>query len=397
MNMETTPDFNKMDSQYYLPVFKRFPVTLVKGRGSRVWDEKGNEYIDVMAGIAVNSIGHCHPELVKEITQQAESLIHISNFYLSKPQALLSKKLAEISGLSRVFLANSGAEANEGAIKIARKYAQAYKRGGHILSFSGCFHGRTLATIATGKKEMQKGFDPIPEGFKQLEFNNLEKVYNSISNKIAAIIVEPIQGEGGINIADKEFLQGLRKKCDEENILLIFDEIQCGLGRTGKYFAKDLFDVQPDILTSAKALGGGVPISAIITSEAVSKIIEPGDHGTTFGGNPLATAAALKTLEIIEKENLIQQAAEKGEWLKNKIKQNNPKKYKVREVRGAGLMIGIEFEFETKPLVNKMMENGVLANATAGNVLRFVPALNISYQDLEKVLEIMYKSIKEME
>ncbi len=394
--METTPDFNKTDSTYYLPVFKRFPLTLTKGKGSRVWDDKGKEYIDSLAGIAVNSIGHCHPELVREIQHQAENLIHISNFFSSKPQALLAKKLAEISGLNRVFLANSGAEANEGAIKIARKYAHTYKRGGHIISFSGCFHGRTLATIATGKKEMQMGFDPIPEGFKQLKFNNLEDVYKSVSKKTAAIIVEPIQGEGGIQIADKDFIRGLRKICNEENILLIFDEIQCGIGRTGKYFAKEHFDVQPDILTSAKALGGGFPISAIITTEAVSKAIEPGDHGTTFGGNPLASAAALKTLEIIEQENLIKLAQEKGEWFKNQIIKNEPEKYKIKEVRGLGLMIGVEFEFETKPLVNKMLEHGVLANSTAENVLRFVPALNISYKDLEKVLEVMYKSLNEL-
>ena len=287
--MEKIPNYQEIDRKYYLPTFKRFPVTLVKGQGSRVWDDQGNEYIDAMAGIAVNSLGHGHPELVEAIHSQAKELIHISNFYLSKPQALLSKKLTDISGLNRVFFANSGAEANEGAFKIARKYAHNFKRGSKIVSFSGCFHGRTLATIATGKKQMQKGFDPIPEGFKQIEFNNIKDLRNTISKKIAAIIVEPIQGEGGIHPAGKDFMNELRNLCSEENILLIFDEIQCGLGRTGYIFAKDYYGVQPDILTSAKALGGGVPIGAILTTEAVSKVIEPGDHGTTFGGNPLAT------------------------------------------------------------------------------------------------------------
>jgi acetylornithine/N-succinyldiaminopimelate aminotransferase len=395
--METTLNYQEIDKSYYLPTYQRFPLTLVKGQGSKVWDDQGKEYIDAMAGIAVNSIGHAHPELVEAIHNQAKNLIHISNFYLSQPQALLSKKLAELTGLSRVFFANSGAEANEGAFKIARKYAHKNKRGGTILSFSGCFHGRTLATIATGKKKMQEGFGPMPNGFKQIEFNNLEEVRKTISNSVAAIIIEPIQGEGGIHVADTTFLQELRQICYEENIVLIFDEIQCGLGRTGYMFAKDYHDVQPDIITSAKALGGGVPIGAIMVSEALSKTMEFGDHGTTFGGNPLATAAALKTLEIIEKENLVKEAAEKGEWMVKKIKANNPEKYKIKEIRGLGLMIGLEFEFETKPLVRKMMEHGVLANATAENVLRFVPALNISYHELEQVLEVMYQSIKEME
>lgn len=394
--MNNEKNYLELDHEYYLHAYNRFPVVLSRGKGSRVWDEQGREYIDAMAGIAVNSIGHAHPELVAAIHEQAQKLIHISNFYLSKPQAMLSQKLAKLTGLHRVFFANSGAEANEGAIKIARKYGHHYKRGGTILSFSGCFHGRTLGTIATGKPEMQEGFDPIPGGFKQIAFNDMEEVRKHVNNKVAAFIIEPVQGEGGIHPAGKKFLQELRTLCNEENILLIFDEIQCGMGRTGRMFAKDYFEVQPDILTSAKALGGGVPIGAIMTSEAVGKVIHPGDHGTTFGGNPLATAAALKTIEIIEKENLLQEAAEKGEWLKNKILENEPEKFHIKEVRGLGLMIGIEFDFETKPLVEKMLEHGVLANATAKNVLRLVPPLNISYHELDMILDAMYKSLKKM-
>ncbi|HKK10572.1 MAG TPA: aminotransferase class III-fold pyridoxal phosphate-dependent enzyme, partial [Bacteroidales bacterium] len=263
-------NYQEIDKKHYLQTYKRFPLTIVKGEGSYVWDDEGKKYIDALAGIAVTSLGHNHPNVVKAIKDQAEKLIHISNFYLTPPQAELTKKLADISGLDRVFFANSGAEANEGALKIARKYAHSKNKGGEILSFEGCFHGRTMATIAMGKKEQQEGFEPIPEGFAMVPFNDLKAVKNAVSDNTAAIIVEPIQGEGGIHPAKKDFLQGLRKICDRHDIVLIFDEIQCGMGRTGHFFAKDYFEVQPDIITSAKALGSGVPVSAIITNEKVA-------------------------------------------------------------------------------------------------------------------------------
>lgn len=396
MEYKNKIDFQELDLQYYIPTFKRYPLTILKGKGSLVWDSEGREYIDAMAGIAVNSVGHCHPRVVEAIQQQAAELIHISNFYLSKPQALLSEKLVYMSGLNRVFFANSGAEANEGAVKLARKYAHANNRGGTIISFSGCFHGRTLATIAMGKKKMQEGFEPIPSGFRMIPFNDIEAVKTSLDDDVAAFIIEPVQGEGGIHIADKTFMNQLREICNKHNILLIFDEIQCGMGRTGEIFAKDHYGIQPDILTSAKALGSGVPISAILTNEKVSQVIAYGDHGTTFGGNPLATAAALAAVNVIENENLIAQSREKGEWMKNHILSRQPEKYGIKEVRGMGLMLGIEFEFETKPLVAKMLEKGILANATAEKVLRFVPPLNIHYDHLKKVLEVMYESLEEL-
>ncbi len=343
----------------------------------------------------MNSIGHNHPELVKAIQDQATKLIHISNFYLSVPQVELSKKLVELSGLDRVFFTNSGAESVEGAIKIARKYAHSIGRGGEIISFEGAFHGRTLATIAaTGKKQMQKGFEPIPNGFKQVPFNNIEAAKIAVNKETAAFIIEPIQGEGGINIADATFLKELREFCNQQNIVLIFDEIQCGIGRTGKMFAYEHFDVKPDIMALAKALGGGVPIGAILSNEKVSSAIDFGDHGTTFGGNPLACAASLACLKILDTEKLLVKAEENGNWLKDKIKKlNNPD---IKEIRGIGLMIGIVFDFETKPLVAKMLENGVLANATAGNVLRIVPPLNISISDLEVIVEVLKNSLIEL-
>ncbi len=395
MTQKLNRTYIDLDKKYYLQTFKRYPLTFDHGKGSRIWDVEGNEYIDMLGGIAVSSVGHSHPKVVKAIQNQAAKLIHISNFYLSEPQVMLAKKLVELSGLDRVFFANSGAESVEGAIKIARKYAHSIGRGGNIISFNNSFHGRTLATIATGKKAYQKGFDPIPQGFSQVPFNNIEAIKKAADNNTAAIIIEPIQGEGGINVADKTFLNELRTFCDEQHIVLIFDEIQCGIGRTGKMFAKEHFGVQPDIMTLAKALGGGVPIGAILSNEKVSAAIEFGDHGTTFGGNPLVCAASLATLEVIETENLLKQTEEKGNWLKAEI--SAMKNQDIKEIRGKGLMIGIEFNFETKPLVQKMLENGVLANATADRVLRLVPPLNITYEDLGKAMEVLKKSLKEIQ
>jgi len=395
MTQKLNRTYNDLDKKYYLQTYKRYPLTIDHAKGSHVWDVEGTEYIDMLGGIAVNSVGHCHPKVVKAIQDQAAKLIHISNFYLSKPLVMLSKKLVELSGLDRVFIANSGAESVEGAIKIARKYAHSIGRGGNIISFENAFHGRTLATIATGKKAYQKGFEPIPQGFSQVPFNDMEAIKKAADNNTAAIIIEPIQGEGGVNVADKTFLTELRTFCDDQNIVLIFDEIQCGIGRTGKMFAKEHFGVEPDIMTLAKALGGGVPIGAILSNEKVSAAIDFGDHGTTFGGNPLACAASLAAIGVIETENLVKQAEEKGNWLKAEIlAMKNPD---IKEIRGKGLMIGIEFNFETKPLVLKMLENGVLANATADTVLRLVPPLNISYEDLEKAMEVLKKSLKEIQ
>jgi len=394
MTQKLNATYNEQDKKYYLQVYKRYPLTLERGEGAHVWDVEGNEYIDALGGIAVNSVGHCHPKVVKAIQEQAARLIHISNFYLSEPQMMLAEKLVRLSGLDRVFFTNSGAESVEGAIKIARKYAHGIQKGGNIISFENSFHGRTLATIASGKKAYQKGFEPIPQGFMQVPFNNMEAVNRAANNQTAAIIIEPVQGEGGVNVASKSFLKELRTFCDEQNIVLIFDEIQCGVGRTGKMFAKDHYGVNPDVMTLAKALGGGVPIGAILSNEKVSAAMEFGDHGTTFGGNPLACAASLATLEVIETENLMRQAEEKGNWLKEKITAiKNPG---IVEIRGKGLMIGVEFNFETKPLVQKILEKGVLANATAGNVLRLVPPLNISYEDLEKVVDVLTKSLNEI-
>ncbi|HLW19545.1 MAG TPA: aspartate aminotransferase family protein [Cyclobacteriaceae bacterium] len=387
----------QLDKVNYLPTFKRFPLAFIKGSGSRLWDADGKEYIDMLAGIAVNNVGHCHPAVVKAIQEQAAELMHISNFFVSPTQVSLSKLLVDISGLSRVFLTNSGAESVEGAFKVARKYAHKKGRGGDIISMQESFHGRTLATIATGQKKYQKGFDPIPGGFLQVPFNDLEAAKMAISKNTAAIIVEPVQGEGGVNPAEKDYLEGLRKLCDDNDVLLIFDEIQCGIGRTGEWFAKDHYSLQPDIMTLAKGLGGGMPIGAFLCNDKVSEAIEYGDHGTTFGGNPLAAAASLATLKVIADESLCEKARSNGDWLRNEFKKASKNHRSIKEVRGLGLMIGLQLDRPTAPVVQRLLEMGVIANATADTVLRLVPPLNIPKSDLEIVCEKITACIKELE
>lgn len=390
-------NLHELDKENYLPTFKRFPLAFIKGSGSRLWDADGKEYIDMLAGIAVNSVGHCHPVVVKAIQEQAAELMHISNFFVSPPQVSLSKLLVDICGMDRVFLTNSGAESVEGAIKIARKYSHKKGRGGDIISMQNSFHGRTLATIATGQKKYQKGFDPIPSGFQQAPFNDLEAIRKIVSKETAAIIVEPIQGEGGVNPADNDYLQGLRELCDENDTLLIFDEIQTGIGRTGEWLAKDHYGVQPDIITLAKGLGGGMPIGAFLCKEKVSDAIDYGDHGTTFGGNPLAAAASLATLRVIADEKLCKKAKKDGEWLKDEFNKLSKDHAIIKGVRGMGLMIGVQLNQPAAPLVQKLLKEGVIANATADTVLRLVPPLNIPRADLEIVMQKIKDAIIELE
>ena len=393
----TNQEYHNIDKKNYLPTFKRFPIAFKEGKGSRLWDVEGKEYIDMLAGIAVNSVGHCHPHVVKAICEQAGKLIHISNFFVSPSQVNLSEKLVSLSALDKVFFCNSGAEAVEGSIKIARKYASKNGRGGTVISMENSFHGRTLATIATGKKKYQNGFSPIPGGFMSVPFNDLEAVKEKLSNEVAAILIEPIQGEGGINLADPEYLQALRNLCDQNNILLIFDEVQCGIGRTGQWFAKDHYKVQPDIMALAKGLGGGMPIGAFLCNNKVGEAIDFGDHGTTFGGNPLASAASLATIEVIENENLCREALENGNWLMSEFKKMQDRFSCIKDVRGLGLMVGIEMDKPAASIVKELLEQGVIANVTADTVLRFVPPLNIGKEDLQKVLKLTEDCIRKFE
>jgi len=394
-NTNTSATPKELDEAYYLKVFKRYPLVLSHGEGAKVWDTSGKEYIDALAGIAVNGVGHCHPKVVEAVQQQAGKLMHISNLFISEPQMKLAQKLVEISGLDRVFFTNSGAESNELAIKLARKYGHTKGRGGEIITMDGCFHGRTLATIAAGRPKYQKGFEPIPSGFKLIDFNDINAVKEAITEQTAAIMVEPIQGEGGIHPADAAFLKELRALCDEHSIALVFDEIQTGMGRTGEFFAFQGYGVMPDIMSLAKSLGGGFPIGALLAREHVAEALDFGDHGTTFGGNPLGCAAALATIEAIEEEGLRQKASENGTAIMERLRKEAKSEEAIKDVRGKGLMIGVELSIASRPVVMKMMEKGVIANAIGENIVRFVPPLVINMDELNTTVDVLMESIKE--
>jgi acetylornithine/N-succinyldiaminopimelate aminotransferase len=380
---------SKEESKYVMRTYGRLPVVLVEGKGIYVYDINGKKYIDFLAGIAVNNVGHCNPRVVEAIKNQAEKLIHVSNIYYNIPQVELAKKLVNLSGLDKAFFCNSGAEANEAAIKLARKYGKSIgKDGGEIITMENCFHGRTLTTItATAKPKYQEGYEPLPQGFKYIPFNDIEALKESVSNKTVAIMIEPIQGEGGIHVADKEYLRAVRDLCDDENIILIFDEIQCGAGRTGKMFAYEHYGVKPDIMTLAKALGGGVPIGATLAKEEIAKVFTPGSHGTTFGGNPLACSAALASVDVIE--GLLENTQKMGDYLTSRLKELMEKYDFIKEVRGMGLMIGAELTFNGGDIVNKMLEKGYLINCTSDTVLRFLPPLMVEKDHINGMIEAL--------
>ncbi|MDX1438477.1 MAG: aspartate aminotransferase family protein [Rubricoccaceae bacterium] len=391
----TSAQIVEKDLQYYLPTFKRFPIAIAKGKGSKVWDADGNEYLDALSGIAVNNLGHSHPAVVEAIQKQAEKVLHVSNFYTTEPQARLAEALCTASGMASAFFTNSGAESVEGAVKFARKLAHSRGRGGTVIAFEKAFHGRTLATIAMGKKKMQRGFEPIPAGFDIVPWQDMEALQSAVSKDTAAIIIEPVQGEGGVFPVDADVLKELRQFCTDQDIVLIFDEVQCGMGRVGRLFAKDCYDVQPDIITLAKGLGGGAPIGAILANQAVTDVIDFGDHGTTFGGNPLVCAAALATLNELNNPDLLKRVRQKGEYLRKAFE--NRQDPRIKEIRVMGLMVGIEFEFDTGPLVQKMMELGVLANSTAESVLRLLPPLTISEDELQTVINTVFQALDQLE
>jgi len=387
----------ELDDRYHMNTYKRIPVLFTEGRGSRIWDSEGKEYLDMLGGIAVNGLGHCHPRVVKAVQDQAEKLMHCSNLYYIGPQALLAQALIENSDMDRIFFANSGTEAVEGAMKLARKWASLNGKGGKIITMEGSFHGRSIAAItATGQRKYSLGFDPLPTGFSIVPFNDLEALRKEIDDDTCAVMIEPVQGEGGINVADGDYLRSLRELCNENRVLLIFDEIQCGMGRTGHFFAYQGYDVIPDIITIAKSLGAGFPIGALLAREEVARSFKPGDHGTTFGGNPLATTAALASISSILEEHLPERAEKTGHLMTGLIKQRTQNMDIVKEVRGKGLMIGVELNDGGKDVVDRMFEKGVLANCTAGNVVRFLPPLNISEEDMRHGVDIFVESLVEV-
>ena len=363
-------------------------LALVRGEGCRVWDADGKAYLDFLGGIAVISVGHCHPRLVKAIAQQAAKLMHVSNLFYNENQPRLAKALLERFGQpGRVFLCNSGAEANEGMIKLARLWGHEKGRF-EIITMRNSFHGRTLAAItATGQPKYQKGFDPLPAGFVYADYNNLESVRALAGEKTVAVLVEAVQGEGGVVPATNEFLTGLRALCDEKGLLLLCDEVQCGLGRTGHWFGFQGYGVVPDAFSLAKGLGGGFPIGALVAGPKLADIFQPGHHASTFGGTPLACAAALEVLQIMEDEKLLERAAHHGRQLQDALRKLAAKFPFIVEVRGRGLMIGVVLDRPAKPLEKALLERGLITIATGEKVIRLLPPLTVTEGEIREAVD----------
>ena len=380
-----TQELIKIEDDYFINTFTRQPIVLDHGEGVKVTDIDGNEYLDMFAGIAVNALGHNHPKLVKAIQEQAEKLIHISSIYYNEPALIYAKKLIEMTSFDRIFYANSGAEANEGAIKLAVKYTGKSE----VISTVESFHGRTVVTLAaTGHEHYHEPFKAIlPKGFINVPYNDIEAMKEAITENTAAIIVEPIQGEGGINIPDMEYLKEIEKICKEKDIVFIVDEVQTGFGRCGTLFAHELFDVKPDIMTMAKGIGGGVPMGGILATEKVASAFVPGDHGTTFGGGPLVCAAANAVLDTIVDENILDNVNEVGDYFISELKKLD--KDVIAEVRGKGLMVGLELTKPGAEYVDKLREAGFLINCTADKVLRFVPPLIITKEEVDEFVKAL--------
>ena len=391
----------QLDKKYYLNTFgDRLPVCFEKGEGMKLFDDKGNTYYDFLGGIAVNALGHGHKDFINALKNQLDKVVHTSSLYYIENQAKLAQKLVENTCAEKAFFANSGAEANEGAFKLAKIY---YDKKGldkyEIITLDKSFHGRTLATVAaTGQEKYQKPYRPLTPGFKQVEPNNFKAIEDAVTDKTAAIMIELIQGESGVHPMDKEYVEKLRKLCDEKDIILIFDEVQTGMGRTGYLFAHQMYGVEPDIFTSAKALGGGIPIGAVCAGKKVASAFEPGDHGTTFGGNPFATAAGLAVFDIFEKEHLVENAGKMGKYFKEKLTElQNKYSDKITDVRNAGLLIGIQLEDSiAKTVFNKLFENKMLTSLCGGNTIRIAPPLIIKETDIDLFINTLSSILEEL-
>lgn len=399
----TTTETNKRDwaaleHKYYQSTFKRQPLTLVRGEGTRVWDSDGKVYLDFVAGIAVNVLGHCHPAIIEAVQHQVTQLVHVSNLYYNMRQIELAELLAQQSGGMRSFFSNSGAEANEGAIKLARKYGRLHRNGAfEIISMDRSFHGRTLATTAaTGQAYYQATWVPIPDGFRQVPFNDLEALKAATSDKTVAILLEAVQGEGGIYPASKDYLQGVRQWCNEQNLVMICDEVQAGMGRTGKFFSWENYDVVPDIVTMAKGLAGGIPIGAMLTGPRTD-VFTPGDHGTTFGGNPIASAAGIATISTILHENLLENAVQMGAYWRKKLEALCAKYDFIDSPRGIGLMQAVDVKNDLAPaIVQQALEHGLLLNALGGNTLRMIPPLVLQKGDIDEAADLLDRALTDV-
>jgi len=373
-------------------------MALVKGEGVYVWDADGNRYLDFVAGLAVNSLGHCHPVVVQAIREQAGNLMHVSNMYWIEPQVALAKLLVENSALDKVFFCNSGAEANEGAIKLARKYARKYLGNDkyEIITMEKSFHGRTLAAItATAQPKYQKDLDPLPEGFKYVPFNDIAALEKAVSPHTCAILMEPVQGEGGVNVADYDYMHKVKQLCVDKGLLLIFDEVQCGLARTGKLFAYEHYGIEPDIMTLAKAIAGGFPMGALLAKETVAECFQPGDHASTFGGNPLAAAAGCAAVSLLADRDFLAETVEKGRYFADKLESLKEKYSFVTDVRGKGLILGMGITADGGKIVESCRGKGLLINCVGSNVLRFLPPLIISFEDIDNAVKILDETMGE--
>ena len=392
-----TEEVKKLYEQYLMPTYKA-SVVIEKAKGSRVYDATGKQYYDMTSGIGVHNVGHCTEGVVAAVQDQIAKLGHCSNLFINEPQALLAQKLVEISDLGgKVFFCNSGAEANEAAIKLARKWGAANGGRYEVITMRNSFHGRTLATVtATGQDWCQQGYEPLPVGFAYADFNDIESVKAAVTDKTVAIMLEAVQGEGGVNPATDEFMAGVRALCDEKNLIMICDEVQCGMGRTGKWWGWQNYSVKPDLFTVAKSIADGVPMGALVSNAKFADVFALGSHASTFGGNPLACAAALATIGVIEKEDLLSAAAKKGEMLKAALQAFAEKYDQILDVRGLGLMLGMVTEGPAKDVVEAFAAGGVLACTAGAHVVRFLPTLSIREDHLEEAVEMMGDSLDEL-
>ncbi len=374
--------------KYVVANYNRVPKAIVKGNGSYIYDADGNEILDMFPGWAVSGIGHCHPKVVEAIKTQAEKLLHIDNTFYIEPQGKIAEMLSKRAFNGKLFFCNSGAEANEAAMKLARIHT-AKEKYKYITAF-GSFHGRTFATVtATAQPKKHEGFLPMLPGFSYVPFNDIDAIEKAFDDEVAAVMIEPIQGEGGVNIATQEYMNAIRQLCDQHQAVMILDEVQTGMGRTGKWFGYQHYDVEPDIITMAKALGGGIAVGAMMATKKIAKSLVPGTHASTFGGNPIACAAAIAVVEAIEEEGLIENAEKMGKYTVEKITQLKQKYTIIEQIRAKGLMIGIQLNEKGNNIVSKCLENGLRINCTQETVLRFMPAMNVTKNEIDKAVEIL--------
>jgi acetylornithine/N-succinyldiaminopimelate aminotransferase len=391
----TTQETIELYNKFVIANYKRLPRVIVRGKGSYIYDADGNEILDMFPGWAVSGIGHCHPKVIEAIRKQAGELLHIDNTFYIEPQAVLAKLLSERAFGGKCFFCNSGAEANEAAMKLARLYTpkEKYK----FITCEGSFHGRTFATVtATAQPKYHEGFLPLLPGFVYIPFNDIDALKNAFTDEVAAVLVEPIQGEGGINVASPQFMQAIAELCQANGALVILDEVQSGMGRTGKWFAYQHYDIEPDIITMAKTLGGGVAIGAMMAKAEIAEVLKPGKHASTFGGNPLACAAAIGVIEAIEQEKLLDNTIKLGQYAQQKLNQLKDKHSIIDHIRGVGLMIGIQLKSAGAQIIDKCLDKGLRINCTHDTVIRFMPPMTATKEQIDKAIEIFEGVLSEI-